>query len=160
MLIALVILFVGLWALAAVVLKKRFASQVTVLGGGFIIGALFWVIVVAGLGFFLKAPEQGSSAKPATNSGQYTVARARELIDTAKRQPCIQGGTVDECIAKKIAPAVHELPWHVNADKDGYIVEKSIQIEGLSSPTTYRWRITADGTVSPVNGHAIGITKR
>lgn len=82
-------------------------------------------------------------------------------VDAVKNLPCAQGGTVEDCLIKKTAiPAVKDLGWSTKEVENGYLVERTIQIGGLKSPTIYRWQVSSNGTATPVNGHAIGIAKK
>ena len=82
-------------------------------------------------------------------------------VDTVKHLPCTQGGTVEDCFIKKTAiPAVKDLGWSTKQVENGYLIERTIQINGLKSPTIYRWQVDSNGTATPANGHAIGITKK
>jgi len=92
-----------------------------------------------------------------TNTSLY---RDGEPIEIVKRQLCQQSGTIDECLNRKIAPAVIDLGWSMRENDDGFIVEREIQIGGLRSSTIYRWHVSRFGDAVPVNGYAISITQR
>jgi hypothetical protein len=82
-------------------------------------------------------------------------------IEIVKDSPCKQGGTIQTCLNQKLnVPAVRDLGWSVKEASGKYIVEKKIHINGLRSPTIYRWSVTSTGSVSPENGHALSLSTR
>ena len=76
-----------------------------------------------------------------------------------KRLPCKKGGTVDEFLTKKaMAPVVEDLDWHTYPRGDGFEVERFLLLNNRMK-LQYKWHVSFDGHVKPINGKAIGITK-
>ena len=72
--------------------------------------------------------------------------------------PCKSGGTVDQCLNKKaILKVVDDLGWKVYPTKDGFDVERLMLLN--TRKMVYRWHVSNSGTVSAINGKAIGIQK-
>ena len=83
--------------------------------------------------------------------------QAEEIV---KNLPCSEGGTVDQYLTKKAAiPAVEDLGWRVYPRKDGFEVERVLLVNQRLS-AIYRWHVDKTGKATPVNGKAIGITKK
>ncbi len=82
-------------------------------------------------------------------------------LEILKSSTCLKGGTLGKYLIKKISvPAVKDLGWKVSKDNGGFIVIKTFQVIGLSSPTIYKWKVSGQGIVEPLNGHAIGISPK
>jgi|TARA_B100001971_G_C17908287_1_gene391551 hypothetical protein len=81
-------------------------------------------------------------------------------IDIVKNTTSSKGNTLEIFFKKKVSiPAVKDLGWKVNKVKGGFIVEKKIHVDGLNSPTTYKWLVSDKDIIEPLNGHALGATQ-
>ena len=87
--------------------------------------------------------------------------RSLDPIQAVKESPYVKGGTIEERLKQKTsAPAVSDLGWSKKTAQDGFVVEKTIHVRGLRSPTIYRWSVSLTGAVRPINGHAISLSGR
>lgn len=81
-------------------------------------------------------------------------------IKIIKNAPCKHDGTIQEYFFQKIkSPIVEDFGWTLRRGKNRYIVERIIKIQNLRNPTIYRWFVNLGGSVSPVNGHAVSISR-
>lgn len=84
-----------------------------------------------------------------------------KAMQIVKIFPCSKGGTIDNHFKNKTrVPAVKDIGWSVQRSGNQFIVEKTIHIRGFSSHTIFRWTVDTEGSVKPINGYAIGITKQ
>ena len=102
----------------------------------------------------------------AISEQRITIAQATRLdegsaIGIVKAYPSKQGPLLGEYLTQKFSvPARRELGWSATKTGDDWIVEYSVQVSGLNNPTIYRWRVTSAHDVTPVNGHAMGVTRQ
>jgi tetratricopeptide (TPR) repeat protein len=93
-----------------------------------------------------------------------SAASGKELdfssaIEIVKNTANSKEYTLEMFFKNKVSiPAVKDLGWEVDKVYGDYIVKRTIQVDGLRSPTIYKWRVSGKGIVVPLNGHAIGIT--
>lgn len=95
-----------------------------------------------------KSPEEEQQYKDAYNAEQ-----------NVKNLPAQKGGTVDEYLTKKASiPAIEDLGWSTYPDTDGgFRVERWMLLDTMK--LIYRWQVNPDGSIVPVNGKAIDVTK-
>jgi hypothetical protein len=101
-----------------------------------------------------------------TNTSNTVSFQSKAQIDSSsaveivKNTTSSKGCTLEIFFKNKVSiPAVNDLGWGVNKAYGDFIVKKTIQVGGLRSPTIYKWRVSGNGIVSPLNGHAIGATQ-
>lgn len=111
---------------------------------------------------FATKPGLGCTLLPGSASQK---GRAASKIDwktatgMVKRLPCKKGGTVDEYSTKKaMVKAVEDLDWHTYPREDGFEVERFLLLNNRMK-LLYKWHVSFDGHVKPINGKAIGITE-
>ncbi len=81
-------------------------------------------------------------------------------IDIVKNTTSSNGSTLEIFFKKKVSiPAVKDLGWEASKVNGDFIVKKTIQVDGLRSPTVYKWSVSGKGIIEPLNGHAIGATQ-
>lgn len=167
-LLSIVFSWIVLWGIVYFWIKNKTSSRIISLGGSFIGSLVLWILVVAIASLVVRKErikEIANESADLTNH-QLTIqeedGRTSSLaLTTIKNLPCVHGGTIDQCFANKTsAPAVQDMGWSTKVSQNGYVVEKTIHVDGLSSPTIYRWEVTDAGEVAAVNGHAIGITRK
>lgn len=132
----------------------------------FIIGLLATTTVTFGAAENLVAGEATPAVTVVQDSqaNNIAIAQATSLnesgaIRTVKSHPGKDGVPLGQYLEKKSsAPAVRDLGWSAAKDGQNWIVQYSIHVKGLSSPTIYRWRVTPANEVTPINGHALDVT--
>ena len=103
---------------------------------------------------YQKLPEKYKSPEM---EKMYRDGYAAEM--KVKILKCKKGGTVQDCLDKKASvPAVEDLGWITSPYQGGWNIERMMLLNGTMK-LVYKWRVEPDGTVKPVNGKAIGITK-
>jgi|LGOV01.1.fsa_nt_gb hypothetical protein len=103
---------------------------------------------------YLKLPEKYKS--PVMEKIYKDAYEAELKVETL---PSINGGTVGEYLDKKAAtPAIEDLGWSTTPYRGRFEVERRMLLNN-SMQLIYRWQVKPDGTVIPVNGKAISITK-
>ena len=88
------------------------------------------------------------------------LKQAYNAQESIKKSPCKFGGTIKQCLASRTTTnAVEDGGWasYPNEKTGDLTVEYSIFVGARQ--TIFRWRISNSGSVKPINGHAINITK-
>lgn len=99
-----------------------------------------------------------------TYAKRITISQAARLdegsaIQIVKAHPSQKGASLGAYLAQKSSvPAIRELGWSATKSGHDWIVEYSMHVSGLTNATIYRWRVTPAHEVTPVNGHAMGVT--
>jgi hypothetical protein len=82
-----------------------------------------------------------------------------EAESRVKKLPCRQGGTIQEYLDKQVSnPSVEDHGWSTTPFEGGFEVERLMLLFGTKE-LKYRWRVTSDGEILPVNGKAVSLTK-
>lgn len=107
------------------------------------------------------SPSDYKNATQDTYNNSYGTTKTKKIttsidpIQAVSNSHCKKGSSIKQCFYKKISvPAISDLGWSTKRTTKGYIVERSIQVGRMRSPTIYRWLVTETGMVTPINGHA------
>lgn len=90
-------------------------------------------------------------------SDEISYAQAKKIV---KNLPCSQGGTIDLYLNKKASiPAVDDLGWKAYPRDDGFEIERlMLLMSNKVMKLSYKWHVSFDGKVRPINGKAMGLT--
>lgn len=123
----------------------------------------------------LRAPQSGSFENSEYYKSFFDYPekwRTPELLNSHRQawkaeqavraQRAVKGGTVGDYLDNLASkPVVVHSDWVARPGNSGaFSIEFLAKLSTLSSPTIYRWSVTPSGQVTPLNGHAIGITER
>lgn len=90
--------------------------------------------------------------------GELTYKKAKRKVKNLRYS---NQKTVEEHIQEKVSvPAVKDFGWtSFPLENGGFEIEKHILV-GEELDVIYRWRVSPNGKVKPINGHAISVTNK
>ena len=91
------------------------------------------------------------------HAGEISYVEAKQIV---KHLPCSKGGTIDVYLNKKASiPAVDDLGWKAYPRENGFEIERlMLLMSNKIIQLSYKWHVSFDGKVRPINGKAMGLT--